>query len=103
VIDDDDHEDYRRGPGEHYRPPAPPPPPRPGRRRRGELWVDDPDRKAALTIRCRHCTAPPGVICRNLHAGPMGAELPFDEAPEYTVGPAHPVRITDATRGPKQL
>lgn len=98
---DDDPPDWRRGPGEHYTPPAPAPP---RRFRRGEdRWTDHLDRKAALTIRCRFCTAPPGVICRNRHAGPGGAELPFDEAPNYLVGPAHPIRVTDSKKGPKQL
>lgn len=84
---DDEHEtpDYHRGPGQ-------------GRRRGRPDWTGHPDRVIALTVRCQHCTAPAGVICRNLHSGPMGAEVPFDQAPDFTALPAHPIRVTDAKR-----
>jgi hypothetical protein len=72
-------------------------------RRRRHDWADDPDRRLSLTVRCRHCGASIGVVCRNTHAGRFGAILPFDEAPELTHLPAHPIRITDAKRGPKEL
>ena len=73
-----------------------------GRRRRRHDRTNYPDRRLALTVACRHCTAPAGVVCRNL-AGPMGSVVPFAEAPELVHVPAHPIRITDAKRGPKQL
>lgn len=99
-MSDDDDQDYRRGPGEQYRPPAP----APRHYRRGEdRWTEHLDRKAALTVRCRYCGASIDVICRNRHAGPGGAELPFDESPPFLALPAHPIRVADAKRGPKQL
>lgn len=64
-------------------------------RRRGHDWSNDPDRLLSITVRCRHCTAPIGVACRNL-AGPLGTPLPFAEAPELAHLPAHPIRLTDA-------
>lgn len=89
MIDDDQHEldDYWRA--------AP--------RRTGLDWTANPDRLRSLTVRCRHCTAPPDVVCRNVGAGPPGERLPFADAPELTKLPAHPIRVSDANRGPKQL
>ena len=85
--DDDAQPDWREGATSY-------------RRRRD--WTNDPDRRLALTVRCSHCGASIGVVCRN-RVGRMGAAIPFDEAPELTHLPAHPIRITDAKRGPKQL
>lgn len=96
MVDEDDV-DYVRGPGAHYRPPPPAP------RRRGLDWTEDPDRLASLTVRCRRCTAPIGVVCRNLDAGRHGATLKFEDAPDLKKFPCHPIRLTDAKRGPKQL
>lgn len=96
-MNGDDDVDYVRGPGRFYHPPAPP------RRPRGLDWTNDPDRIVSLTVRCRRCTAPPNVVCRNLDAGPRGATLDFEDAPDLKKLPAHPNRVTDARRGPKQL
>jgi hypothetical protein len=65
--------------------------------RRPDNWRHDPEmvqlHRAALTIPCRHCRQPAGAVC-----------VKPDEPgrPELVNLPCHPVRATDARRGPSK-
>uniref|UniRef100_A0AAU8GNJ2 HNH endonuclease n=1 Tax=Mycobacterium phage JustASigh TaxID=3158894 RepID=A0AAU8GNJ2_9CAUD len=67
-------------------------------RHRPRNWRNDPEmvhlHRTALTVACRHCHQPVGEAC-------VHPDLPG--RPPLENLPCHPVRESDAKRGPKQL
>ncbi|ORA24926.1 zinc finger domain-containing protein [Mycobacterium aquaticum] len=70
-------------------------------RHRPRNWRNDSEmvqrHRMALTVACRHCKQPPGTPCHRLD------EHGNDTHEELVNLPAHPIRETDAKRGPKEL